>query len=178
MSKLEKFIDDNRGQMDDSNFPYKVWENIEAAIDKKKKKAFVLAPMFKWSIAASVLILVGLGGYLIAKQNKNADNGGVVMDTEPYEVSPIAKTIALKQEELKTLSQDQPELYEKFTTDINQLDSSYKALKTQLKTTPNREELIQAMIQNLQLQLDVLNQQLNIIHQIKDSKNYSHEKVT
>jgi hypothetical protein len=36
--------------------------------------------------------------------------------------------------------------------------------------------LLEAMIQNLQLQLNVLNQQLNIIHQIKDSKKYSHEK--
>jgi hypothetical protein len=36
--------------------------------------------------------------------------------------------------------------------------------------------LIEAMIQNLQLQLNVLNQQLNIIQQIKQSKNNNHEK--
>jgi hypothetical protein len=33
------------------------------------------------------------------------------------------------------------------------------------------------MIQNLQLQLNVLNQQLNIINQIKESKKYNHEKI-
>jgi len=41
-----------------------------------------------------------------------------------------------------------------------------------------REMLIEAMIQNLQLQLNVLNQQLNIINQIKQSKSKNHEKNT
>jgi hypothetical protein len=178
MSKLEQFINDNREHMDDAHPSYKVWEKIEVAVDKKKKKSFLLTPFMKWSVAASVLILVGLGGYYIAKQNKTTEQTSTIsVDQDPSEVSLIARTISMKQEELKVLSKDQPELYGKFTTDINQLDSSYKALKTQLKGTPNREVLIEAMIQNLQLQLNVLNQQLNIIHQIKDSKNYSHEEV-
>jgi len=33
------------------------------------------------------------------------------------------------------------------------------------------------MIQNLQLQIDLLNQQLNIIHQIKQSKKSGNEKT-
>ena len=86
----------------------------------------------------------------------------------------IIPSIPLKQEELKVLSKEQPVLYRKFTEDIIQLDSSYKALKDQLSVTPNKEMLVEAMIQNLELQLNVLNQQLNIIHQIKQSK--KHEK--
>lgn len=189
MSKLEKFINDNRDQMDDSNPSYGVWEQIDAAMDKKKKRSFVLAPFMKWGIAASVLIMVGLGGYFIAKQDtssgpvKNGADTGQSSLADAPEVVPFAKMIAAKQEELKLLSKDQPELYdqfkdanEQFTNDINQLDSSYKALYQQLNTSTNREVLIEEMIQNLQLQLQVLNQQLNIIHQIKDSS-YSHEKV-
>ena len=84
--------------------------------------------------------------------------------------------IDTKQEELKALAKEQPELYQQFTTAINQLDSSYNTLKNQLSATPNREMLLEAMIQNLQLQLNVLNQQLNIINQIKESKKYYHEK--
>ena len=94
------------------------------------------------------------------------------------EVNEFAKMIVLKQEELKQVSKEQPELYSKFTKDITQLDSSYNTLKNKLGVTPNREMLIEAMIQNLELQLNVLNQQLGIIHQIKQSKKYSHEKNT
>jgi hypothetical protein len=57
------------------------------------------------------------------------------------------------------------------------LDSSYNTLKDQLSATPNREMLLEAMVQNLQLQLNVLNQQLNIIHQIKEQKKYNHAKT-
>ena len=43
MSKLERFIDDNRNEFDDNAPSPKVWENIEAAIitkNEKKKVAF------------------------------------------------------------------------------------------------------------------------------------------
>ena len=35
---------------------------------------------------------------------------------------------------------------------------------------PNQEELIRAMMQNLQVQLDVLNQQLSIIQKLNEAK--------
>ena len=92
------------------------------------------------------------------------------------EINQIVKMIGMKQEELKTLAAGQPELYRQFSNDLDQLDSSYNALKSELNETPNQELLLEAMIQNLQLQLNVLNQQLNIINQIKQSKKYSHEK--
>jgi len=93
------------------------------------------------------------------------------------QVNQIARLVAMKQEELKAMAPEQPELYRQFTTDITQLDSSYHSLKSQLNASPNPEMLIEAMIQNLQLQLNVLNQQLNIINQIKQSKKYSHENA-
>jgi septal ring factor EnvC (AmiA/AmiB activator) len=182
MSKLEQFIKDNRPELDDATPSAKVWENVEVAMNGKKKKIFTLAPILKWSAAAAVLIMVVLGAYFIIKKDKAGDKtpeiskSNIISVPDAPEVNQFAQLIALKQEELKTLGKEQPELYQQFTADITQLDSSYNALKNQLSNTPNREVLIEAMIQNLQLQLNVLNQQLNIIHQIKQSKNYSHEK--
>jgi archaellum component FlaC len=100
-------------------------------------------------------------------------------EAEPLtpEMRQFVKMIDMKQEELKKLAIEQPALYQQFTNDLNQLDSSYAELKKQLNTVTNKELLLEAMIQNLQLQLSVLNQQLNIIHQIKE-KSKSHEKNT
>jgi hypothetical protein len=39
-----------------------------------------------------------------------------------------------------------------------------------LNANPNTEQLLQAMISNLQLQIDLLNQQLAIIKQVKQPK--------
>lgn len=188
--KLEKFIGDNRNEFDDKMPSDSVWENIAADLPvQKKKHGFILRPLYKWSIAAAILISTGIITFLALNTSKTSSTGNVTAskvdtatdqntNTVEYapEINEFAKLVALKQEELKLLAPEQPELYKKFTTDINQLDSSYKFLKNKLDATPNREMLIQAMIQNLQLQLQVLNQQLNIINQIKQSKKSNHEK--
>ena len=190
MSNLEKFIDDNRDDFDDNVPSSKVWENIEAAvIIKKEKKKTIITPLFKWSMAAAMVAIVTTVIFTNARTTKPGEeiatgNKQPKIDTSIYQLAPeeapqmnqFAKLIETKQEELKELSKEQPQLYLKFTKDITQLDSSYKALKDQLGATPNKEMLIEAMIQNLQLQLQVLNQQLNIINKIKNQKSNSHEK--
>ena len=185
--KLEKFIGDNRKEFDDEVPSVAVWQNIAAGLAEKQQKKFILTPLYKWSIAASILLTAGITIFLMLNNKKptgnftasvktdSAANANNAPDNTP-EVNEFAKLVTLKQEELKALAPEQPELYKKFTTDINQLDSSYKSLKGQLSVTPNREILIEAMIQNLQLQLNVLNKQLNIINQIKQSKKSNHEK--
>jgi hypothetical protein len=184
--KLEKFVGDHRNEFDDAVPSNKVWENIEAGFTGKKKQKAILAPLYKWSIAAALLITAGITVFLLinnkkagteftAANNPATDINAIAPEYAP-QVNEFAKLVTLKQEELKALAPEQPELYQQFTTDINQLDSSYKSLKNQLGATPNREMLIEAMIQNLQLQLNVLNQQLNIINQIKQSKTKRHDK--
>ena len=183
-NKLKNFISDNRKAFDDEMPSDRVWENIEASFTEKKKQRVVLTPFYKWSMAAAAMLVIAVGIYFVA--NKKTLEPAVAIKTEPDinilapEMAPqmnqFVKMIDSKQEELKAIAKEQPELYQQFTTAINQLDSSYNNLKNQLSATPNREMLLQAMIQNLQLQLNVLNQQLNIINQIKESKKYNHEK--
>ncbi len=176
--ELEKFVSENREAFDDKMPPARVWNGIDAALTGKKKKKN-LSPIIKWSVAAAAMFTISLLVYTNVGSKKEI-TGPSVDQTDNMPVTPevraFSKLIVLKQEELKKLSKEQPELYNKFTKDITQLDSSYKALKDQLNSTPNKEMLVEAMIQNLQLQLDVLNQQLNIIKEIKQSKKYSHEK--
>ncbi len=185
--KLEKFIGDNRKEFDDEVPSAAVWQNIADGLGEKQQKKFLLTPLYKWAIAASILLTAGIAIFLMLNNKKPTGNFTASVKTDSAantnnapentpEVNEFAKLVMLKQEELKALAPEQPELYKKFTADINQLDSSYKFLKNQLSVTPNREILIEAMIQNLQLQLNVLNQQLNIINQIKQSKKNTHEK--
>jgi hypothetical protein len=188
--KLEKFIGDHRNEFDDAIPSNKVWDNIESGFTRKKKQKAIFLPLYKWSLAAALLITAGITVFILLNNKKTipGETAGIKKDSATDiniiapeyapEVNEFAKLVALKQEELKALAPEQPALYQKFTSDINQLDSSYKSLKNQLGATPNREMLIEAMIQNLQLQLNVLNQQLNIINQIKQSKSKNHEKNT
>jgi len=87
------------------------------------------------------------------------------------------KLIELKHEELKTLEKDEPLLYRQFSGDVQKLDSVYHSLKNQLPDNSNREQVIEAMISNLQLQIGLLNKQLDIIKQLKHSKKSAYEKA-
>ena len=88
-------------------------------------------------------------------------------DNEP---SDMFKIITTKQAELKELTKDKPYLYQEFTADLRTLESSYGALKKQLKQTSNTDVILTAMMQNLQLQAELLGRQLSIINNIKTTK--------
>jgi len=96
---------------------------------------------------------------------------------ESKEMFYYAKLIELKHEELKSLEKDEPLLYRQFSGDVQKLDSVYHSLKIQLPNNSNREQVIEAMIANLQLQIGLLNKQLDIIKKIKHSKKSAYEKA-
>jgi len=114
----------------------------------------------------------------IIPQKTTPDNQPATRDDEQNkEMYYYAKLIELKHEELKTLEKDEPLLYRQFAGDVQKLDSVYHSLKTQLPNNSNREQVIEAMISNLQLQIGLLNKQLDIIKQIKHSKKSAYEKA-
>jgi hypothetical protein len=93
------------------------------------------------------------------------------------EMYHYAKLVEIKQKELKTIEKDEPLLYKQFSMDVNKLDSAYHGLQQQLTKNPNQEQILEAMLQNLQLQMGLLNHQLDIIKQINHSKQTAYEKA-
>jgi len=96
------------------------------------------------------------------------------MDEEMYH---YAKLVEIKHNQLKAIEKDEPLLYRQFASDVNKLDSVYHTLQDQLPKNPNREQLLEAMLQNLQLQMQLLNHQLDIIKQINHSKKTEYDKA-
>jgi len=96
------------------------------------------------------------------------------MDEEMYH---YAKLVEIKQNQLKVIEKDEPLLYKQFNADVYKLDSVYHSLQSQLPKNPNREQLLEAMLQNLQLQMGLLNHQLDIIKQINHSKKTAYDEA-
>jgi hypothetical protein len=110
--------------------------------------------------------------------NKGSDHPGAELDASVNEeMYHYAKLVEIKHKELKTIEKDEPLLYKQFSSDVNKLDSVYRSLQVQLPKNPNREQLLEAMLQNLQLQMGLLNHQLDIIKQINHSKKTAYEKA-
>ena len=51
----------------------------------------------------------------------------------------FASLIETKRTQLKSIAKSQPELYQQFTSQIAEMDSTYKELNNELLTSPNQE---------------------------------------
>lgn len=169
---LEKFINENRSSFDELDAPAQLWNKISNEI-KQKPKSFTLSSGMILRIAATAVFLIGIG-YFAGKYGKStAENSDLVALNPSYakQVVQYSSFVNDKREAIENLKISSPELIDQFQKDWIQLDQSYQTLKSELPNNPNQEELVKAMIQNLQWQLEILNQQLEILEKLKQTKN-------
>ncbi|GAB3986731.1 hypothetical protein GCM10028807_04770 [Spirosoma daeguense] len=131
-------------------------------------------PMLDWRVAASIAVMLLAGCFFYMNQQYGVTHQPEVVAANPTyakEVIHYTQLIDDKRSELKQMTEDNPALYQEFATDLDRLENSYRSLKADLPKNPNQEVLIQAMIQNLQLQINLLNEQLRVIQRIKEQTN-------
>jgi hypothetical protein len=191
---LQEFIGNNRDDFDTEKLPSGLWDKIEndLPINKKKMKLFNLFSLQQLAAAVTVTA-VGLAIFLVIEnkklehtisQSKNSTEQSAKQELQELnpdyakEIDQFTRIIQIKQTELEILKKDNPALYNEFIGNIKELDAQYTGLQKQLAGTPEKEQLIEAMLQNLRLQTELLNEQLTISKQIKQSKNKRNEKAT
>lgn len=184
-NRLEKFIQDNRNQFDSEEMNIATW-NVHSK-SPKETIAFSVKKLW-WAAAACAILLSGIIYYTAFNPKTNAPAAmqsislpdkvltDAIDTSYTSQMIHFAQLILLKQTELMKNEKAHPGLYKQFLKDNDQLDSSYNYLKSVLRTNPNKEVLLNAMIQNLRLKIDVLNQQLQIIQQSKHKKTNNESK--
>ncbi len=187
--KLKNFIDGNRESFDSGEPSPQLFDTIQSQLEGGIKKKVIKWRPLRWAAVVAGLLLVSAAAWYVLPKRGNTETATikepVLNNTEEIngdalyarQIDQFREVIGIKQAELRELKSEYPDLYRQFVTDMNELDSSYQALKINLAKNPNRELLLEAMIQNLQLQSELLNRQLMIIQQIKQ-KSKNHEKNT
>ncbi len=182
MSKrLEDFMKANREEFDDLEPSADLWKRIEKHLpaegtQPKKREAKMFSLNFVMKVAASIIVVMGIGfGLYLRTEKKQSIDLASINPTYAKQQVQYASQVETKLSQLKSLTKNDPEMYADFSHEIAKMDSTYKRLNKDLATSPNQELVLRAMIQNLQMQTQVLNQQLNIIEQYnqmkKDPKN-------
>ena len=138
-------------------------------------------------MAATIVLLLACGITLwMVKQNTPTPTNSLAVASETgeqtsiYEVAPElaevevyytsqinSKREELSEYDLKVLGLDETR---QIDNELARLDSSYTRLKNQLYTTPNTDQVMAAMIRNLQIRIDVLNRQLEVLKKIEAIK--------
>ena len=157
--QLEKFIINHRDGFDNIEPSDELWSKID---HKLERKSFNMAVV--WKVAA-VLFLVSTIVLLVDRSGQEGHQGPLLsqefVEAEDYYVMMINERKQLIAEQLS------PEQEEIFLTEINELDAMYIELKKTYQTNASSERVVDAMINNLQLRLEILNRQLEILKQMK-----------
>jgi len=166
--RLEKFIKTHRADLDEKVPRKSLWSEIEHELPTAPKQRSMSKPVMYWRAAAVILLLVS-SWLVFDKVNQSdvpvmAELSPQLIEAEGYYISLIDQ----KRDEILTMS-EKYEFGSDFLYEIDRLDSMYSVLKHDM-TNGNEENLADAMILNLQLRIEILNQQLSIIQSLENNQ--------
>lgn len=168
--KLESYIRHNRESIDQLNAPESVWGKIEDRLQTVGRKS----RMIYWQAAAVIFFALSIGLLVKNYQTSNELSYYVLNTSEFSNTEEYYFNIIQDKESLLTSSLvDYPDLALDFRNDLNELSKNYQKLKKEFENNKSNE-VLNALIKNLQLQQELLSNQLNIIKLInKENENVS-----
>ncbi|NNJ88768.1 MAG: hypothetical protein HKP53_05155 [Eudoraea sp.] len=158
-------------------------DRLTRAFPKRKR-----SPLRIWGIAASVIVLLGLGGVFFQQTSDTDPDKTVELSGEGVQeqaqgislgdVSPDLKkvetyyvtSINMELADLE-LSSENKVVVDDFMSRIGELNKEYMALNQELNEVGPNEQTIAALIRNLQLRLQLLLKLKEKLHQLKSSEN-------
>jgi cytoskeletal protein RodZ len=161
--KLQQFFSENNFDLKEPHTNH--LQRFERKLNQPKKRN---KTSWKWlSVAASVVLIFGfwLGSNHQKRQLDLADVSPKMEEVQNYFVSTI-------NQELKTLeknrSLDTETIIEHALEELEELEDSYKIFVKDLTKNGKQRKIISAMIKNYQRRLDILENTLKQIEQIKN----------
>jgi hypothetical protein len=162
--KLETFIIGHRDDVDDQMLPESVWGNIESGLNPVKNEQ----KFNYWQAAAVVFFALSMGLLVNTYRSGNSSDNLTQQESEFSSTEEYYfKVIKDKQIQLTSNLKQYPALAGDFKKDLGELSNNYKKLKKEFDKT-DTEEVLNALIINLQLQQELLNNQLKIINLINE----------
>lgn len=180
---LKSFIQENREAFDDATPSLHLWQGIASGLDElDRQRTDIPSSRTTWFAqvlkVAAVTFLVGTVGMLIyfyGKREAYLDYSRVNPDLAA-EQQVYAQLVTQKKDSIAYIATSNPALYGEFSKVIDQMESNYEMLKQEFAKSPNRELTLEAMIRNLQAQIDILSQQLDILNYLNSAKNETHNE--
>lgn len=176
--KLETFIQSHRTEFDELEPRPATWHKIQQELAPAQAKRDYT---WLWKVAAVVFLCLSVGLAIERTMQPDAMPVAQQMTKSPsVELREVegyyTQLISQKRAEIKNVIAQKGLADVDLLEDMEQLDQMYIKLKKDLKRNQNDERVINAMIQNLQLRVEILTKQLRILERI--SKHEEDEKIS
>ena len=183
--KLEQHIGEQKELLDVYEPDGRIWERIDQEIRPRRQK---FRRVSSWVAAAAIVTGLAFGGSeLYIQMNADTLPGAPPPPSEwigelgEKEVDPIATELARiesyyfsviesHKNRLVSYKQEGLELDQTFSTNLSHLQNLYGNLQQELAYGEDKEVVVDAMVQNLMTQIEILSQQLRILENIKQMK--------
>lgn len=173
--QLKKFIQHNRADFDHAVPPEGLWLSIAAALDAQQESQPPARKFWKRRLIriAATIVLAGMAGLTIYHYGRQRayDDYSRINPALAAEQQAYARLVTQKRDSIADFAASNPVLYGEFSEVLRQMETNYNALKQELSQSPNKELTLEAMIRNLQVQIEVLGQQMEIMNYVKKEKN-------
>jgi len=175
MGNLEKYIREHRLLFDSDQPPSGHFDRFRERLDQKPVRKIRIRHAIQ--VAASVAIIMA-SGFVVIKVNRNGHKvaeteiPAAVLEADRYYVSQAdarydrIKDFSFENQEEKTL----------LLNELEDLDTHHQQLMNDLKANPEDERVINALIRHYQLKLEVMDQIIHQLEQLKINKSKNHEK--
>ncbi len=161
--KLENYIQTNRDELDNLNPSESLWQKIEVKLDTGPTNKRIIY----WQVAAVLFFVLSLG-LLFNNYRSGNDTNLIAEEAEFNNTERYYFDLIHDKESLLTSYLEQfPKLTHEFKNDLAELGKNYQKLKVEFERTRS-EEVLNALIMNLRLQQNLLNNQLKIIQLIEE----------
>lgn len=179
MDGLEKFIVENRDKFNENLPSPDVWDNISKELKEEKAKQFSLVKFLGAASAAIGLILLGIW-FGVNFQVDDMDQAISDSSFKDYRQTEQYYSLQVKNYMQQIEDEDTKSNIEE---DLQQLDEVYQELRDELisEEIKNKDVIINAMIQNYQVKIGMLEKILEKTKEkefIKDLKNKDDEKIS
>jgi hypothetical protein len=172
--RLEEFINEHRSEFDNREPSDRVWSKIrrdaESASRDSAGKSFgrgLFTAVSIWRAAA--ILFFGLSAYLLIT-NQYTQKREVsklqleFRDLESFYGNQIAEKAAFI-DKLETAYDD-----DQFSQDVQKLEAMFEVLKEEMKTSPS-EQVKDALILNMLIRIDLLNEQIKKLEDLRKEDN-------
>lgn len=173
---LERLFEDLEGSFDVHETPSGHQNRFLDKLNKAEKPSVFNLNWWKpLSIAASIAVLFAVGSIFVNSNSSESDLASVspeMKQTQSFFTSTIKKEL----QTLKTITNPEAkQLIDDVLIQIDKLELEYETLKKDLAESGNDKRVIYAMISNFQNRIDLLQQAIEKIEEIKNLKAYSNE---
>jgi hypothetical protein len=169
MDELEKFVSENRKDLDQYSPSENIWKEIESGIKRRKTSRIIW-----FSSAAMVLIILGTTAIFhryftdpLSPKPLNNENLLLINSDPQVREAEIYYSNLIKDlynEALPMLTSD-PELKQELNSDLSKLDTICLEIKKDLKDNVSNQEVIEALINNYRIKIRILNDMLDLLKQ-------------